>query len=114
MLDHPNKNNSIIDTAENFVASNPWFPATILENMPESILVMDNRGLITYCNKEVTRLFGYTADEVVGNMVSLFAPDLNVSHQAHRLSIENGSALLSQWRGRRKDRTLLWIDMKTT
>ena len=114
MLEHPNNNKSVIDTAENFVASNTWFPATILENMPASVLVMDKQGLITYCNKEVTRLFGYTADEAVGNMVSLFAPDLNVSHLAHSLSSENGSALISQWRGKRKDGTLLWIDMKTT
>src|SRR5215472_15586376 len=85
MLKHPNKNKSVIDTAENFPASNTWFPATILENMPASVLAMDNKGLITYCNKEVTRMFGYTADEAVGNMVSLFAPDLNVCHLAHSL-----------------------------
>ena len=114
MLDHPDKNKSLIDTADHFVASNTWFPATILENMPESVLVLDNKGLITYCNKEVARLFGYTADEAVGNMVSLFAPDLNVSRLVHSLSIENGSALISQWRGKRKDGTLLWIAMKTT
>lgn len=114
MLGHYNENKSIFGTAENFVASNTWFPAAILENMPDCVLVMDNKGLITYCNKEVTRLFGYTADEAVGNMVSLFAPDLNVSHLTQSLSIENGSALISQWRGKRKDGTLLWIDMKTT
>jgi PAS domain S-box-containing protein len=114
MPKHPNKNTGVIDTAENFVASNTWFPASILENMPASVLVMDKKGLIIYCNKEVTRLFGYTADEVVGNRVSLFAPDLNASHLAHSLSIEDGSALISQWRGKRRDGTLLWIDVKTT
>jgi len=76
MLRHSNKNKCTIDTAEKLVATNTWFSATILENIPESILVTDSRELIIYCNKEIIRLFGYTADEAVGkNMVSLFAPD---------------------------------------
>ena len=113
MLDHPKKNKCMVGTTENFVASETWFPATILENMPESVLVIDNKGLITYCNKEVVQLFGYTADEVVGkNIVSLFAPDPNIAHLTQCLAIEDRNALIGQWRGKHKDGTLLWIDIK--
>lgn len=43
----------------------------LIETAADAILLIDNHGNIERCNSAVTRLFGYSREELVGNNVSL-------------------------------------------
>jgi two-component system sensor kinase FixL len=46
----------------------------ILETAVDAVLVIDTRGIVQLANPAVTRLFGYTPGEVVGQNVSMLMP----------------------------------------
>ena len=48
--------------------------ATILDNVLEGVITIDDRGTILTFNKSAERLFEYTAEEVLGRNVSLLMP----------------------------------------
>lgn len=91
------------------------FQATILENVSESIIVTDLQGHITYWNKGATALFGYSAQDMLGNSPAILYSETE-AHQFHPdlEQIRAGKAYISEWKGRRKDGTAVWIDIKTT
>jgi PAS domain S-box-containing protein len=48
--------------------------AAIVESSQDAILSKDTKGIITSWNQGATRLYGYTAEEVIGKHVSILAP----------------------------------------
>src|SRR5436305_14621281 len=91
------------------------FQATILENVSESIIVTDLQGHIIYWNEGATSLFGYSAEEMLGNTPALIYPE--TQQQLFLPDIERilqGKDYYGAWKGRRKDGTVIWIDVKTT
>lgn len=50
------------------------FYATIVANTPEAIIVTTPKGEITYINRALERLLGYTSDEVIGQNISMLVP----------------------------------------
>src|SRR5947209_6858537 len=51
------------------------FHATILHNVTNSIIVTDLEGTILYCNEEAQHIFGYSAQELLGQKPALLYPD---------------------------------------
>jgi two-component system, LuxR family, sensor kinase FixL len=47
---------------------------SILQTVPDAMIVIDERGLIESLSTTAERLFGYTIDEVVGKNISMFMP----------------------------------------
>jgi len=47
---------------------------SILDTVPESMVVIDERGTVTSFSAAAQRLFGYTADEVLGRNVKMLMP----------------------------------------
>lgn len=47
---------------------------SILQTVPDAMIVIDERGLIESVSATAERLFGYTTDEIVGKNVSLLMP----------------------------------------
>ena len=50
----------------------PDLPRSILDNLSAGVMVTDSNGYIQWVNKAFTRITGYTPDEVVGRLPSLF------------------------------------------
>jgi len=59
----------------------------LFESSPNAILVVDAGGRITRANPQVERLFGYTASELLGNLVEILIPErfrhVHPTHRAH-------------------------------
>lgn len=91
------------------------FQATILQNLSESIIVTDLQGRIIYWNEGATALFGYSAQEMLGNTPATLYIETE-THQFHPdlEQIRAGKDYIGGWKGRRKDGAVIWIDVKTT
>ena len=91
------------------------FQATILQNVSESLIITDLQGHIIYWNAGATSLFGYTAEEMLGNTPELLYPEMQEQLLPSDLKhILEGKDYIGAWKGRRKDGTPIWIDIKTT
>lgn len=59
--------------------------ASLLEAAPDAILCVDPRGIIATVNAQVTRMFGYQREELLGAPLEVLLPEqLRSSHAAHR------------------------------
>jgi two-component system sensor kinase FixL len=57
------------------VSSEPALLRSILETVPDAMVVIDGQGSIVFFSSAAERLFGYTADEVRGQNVKLLMPE---------------------------------------
>src|SRR5262249_48882301 len=58
---------------------------TLVQLVPDATLVADAGGRIRVVNRQIEELFGYSADELLGQPVEALIPDrLRVRHQRHR------------------------------
>jgi len=91
------------------------FQADVLLNVQDSVIVTDLEGQIIYWNTGATELYGYTADEMIGQNPVVLYPDQDPELLAENLkSIVQGKNLTGAWKGRHKDGYTIWIAMKTT
>jgi PAS domain S-box-containing protein len=91
-----------------FQADTPW-------EASKSIIVTDLQGKIIYWNEGASRLFGYTSEEMLGQTPALLYPRFEREQLGYDLEqIRNGRDYTGLWKGRRKDGTTVWVDIKTT
>ena len=58
---------------------------SVLDSAPDAMIVIDAAGTIVFANRQVTALFGYGNDEVVGAAVEILLPErFRGRHTAHR------------------------------
>jgi diguanylate cyclase (GGDEF)-like protein/PAS domain S-box-containing protein len=81
----------------------------VLDQIHESVLTMDMAGFITSWNKGAERLFGYTAQEAVGQNV-LFLYDDDDDNAVHDPFIEHGGRLM-EVRRRNKAGEVFWASL---
>ncbi|MGH1503321.1 MAG: PAS domain S-box protein [Acidimicrobiales bacterium] len=63
----------------------PEVAARYLELAPDAIVLVDDAGIILSVNRQATELFGYRADELVGEAIEILIPtDVATRHRAHR------------------------------
>lgn len=55
---------------ENMLRSNEAHTRAILDNAPDAVVVMDDKGIIVRWNQQAEQLFGWTADEAIGQLLS--------------------------------------------
>jgi PAS domain S-box-containing protein len=57
----------------------------LLEAAPDSIVIVDHRGLIHLVNAQTEKLFGYSREELIGQPVEMLMPRrFQASHERHR------------------------------
>jgi PAS domain S-box-containing protein len=57
----------------------------ILDSAPDAIIVVDTAGRIVFANRQVSALFGYTKDEVLGSNIDRLLPErFRPAHAGHR------------------------------
>jgi PAS domain S-box-containing protein len=52
-----------------------WLAAAVVKESPEAIVVTDPAGLIRLWNDGATRMFGYSAEEALGQNLDLIIPE---------------------------------------
>jgi two-component system, LuxR family, sensor kinase FixL len=60
---------------------------TMIENLPDAIIVTNERGIITAANKEVFKVFGYEPEELIGKEVEILIP--RMSREINRDQVKN-------------------------
>jgi len=90
------------------------FLSTILENVTDSVVVMDLEGRIRHWNHGAEALFGYTADEMIGQTpANLWPENKPVTLAASLARVLQGHDYVGEWNARRKDGSTFWIDNVT-
>ena len=57
----------------------------VLASAPDAIVVVDASGFVHYANLQLTTLFGYSTDEVIGRQIEMLLPDrARERHIGHR------------------------------
>lgn len=66
----------------------------IVENVLDAIITVDRHGIVQSCNPAAERIFGYSAQEVIGRNVSILMPEPHrASHDNYlRAYVEHGNA----------------------
>lgn len=83
----------------------------LLESAPDAILLVDEAGRIALVNTQTERVFGYTREELLGQLVEILVPErFRATHPTHRFSYAREPRVRSMGEGRelfglRKDGT---------
>jgi PAS domain S-box-containing protein len=87
--------------------------AAIVESSDDAIVSKDLNGIITSWNKGAERLFGYTAEEVVGESITIIIPPDRLGEEPHILSRLRRGERVDHFETirRRKDGTLLNVSL---
>ena len=73
-------------------SAGPALLAAIAEQLPDAVIFADREGLIRHWNPGAQAVFGFTADEVLGQSLDVIIPErLRAPHwAAYRRAIESG------------------------
>jgi two-component system, sensor histidine kinase len=62
----------------------------ILDSLPDALIIIDATGTVRFANHQVSELFGFTIDEVVGAKVEMLLPErFRARHVGHRTGYAN-------------------------
>ncbi len=88
---------------------------SVLENLPEAVVIFDPDGSITRVNAAFTEMFGYRAEEAKGQNVSELLPPDEKKEEAQdfRRIIKKGETINAKTLRRRKDGTRINVAMKS-
>jgi PAS domain S-box-containing protein len=91
------------------------FQADVLRNVRDSVIVTDLEGRITYWNEGARSIFGYSSEEMLGEMVvKVCKPgDREQVALAQLEQIRKGIPFSGEWEGMRKDGEPVWLMLTT-
>jgi PAS domain S-box-containing protein len=91
------------------------FGSLILNNINDSVIVTDIDGKIKSWNLGSVRIFGYSAEEMIGkSIVQVTKPEERESVAPKQLeSLRNGDMHFREWEGVRKDGSPVWLLLST-
>jgi two-component system, sensor histidine kinase len=63
----------------------PELARSALDASPDAMVIIDASGVIRFANKQVSAVFGYTHDEIIGRNVEMLMPErFRIQHVGHR------------------------------
>jgi PAS domain S-box-containing protein len=65
----------VTDSGSTMGVTEEWLAAAVVKESPEAIVVTDPAGLIRLWNDGAARMFGYSADEAMGQNLDLIIPE---------------------------------------
>ena len=89
----------------------------LVANLSDAIAVVSEEGLFTFVGESVSRVLGYTAEELVGTDVrTLVHPDdlERATEIAAKLAAHPGEPMVYEMRGRHADGSWRWIEATST
>lgn len=99
------------DTLEFSVSADDY--QAMLDNLPRLVMLIDLEGTIVYWNNGGEKIFGYTAEECLGNKVWFLYPNRDRDDFTEELEIlEGGGMVAAEMEGRQKDGSTVWADVK--
>jgi len=99
------------------IANSDAVAAAILASMQEAVIYADLKGIIRVWNRGAEKIFGYAADEAVGQSVDIIIPEkLRAAHwTGFNKAVEHGDILSApgarMTRGLKKDGGQLFVEM---
>jgi Amt family ammonium transporter len=96
-------------------SQNVYF-ATLFENAPEAIAILDDHDRIIRINGQFTSMFGYTDKEAVGKSINdLIVPtELVEEGEALTATVASGESVRAESLRRHKDGRMLWVAIAAT
>jgi PAS domain S-box-containing protein len=89
------------------------FQAQVLDNVRDSVIVVDQHGRVRYWNRGAEAIYGYSAAEMLGCSIQrIHPPGQSMTVDLHRI-LESGESLEELERVR-KDGTTVWVDVRRT
>lgn len=86
----------------------------ILENISQSVIVIDLEGIVLYWNNASERIFGYTKEEMLNKPISKIYPSFARDKLENDLEkSREGKEIRGQWRSITKAGSVIWIDLQT-
>ena len=97
--------------ARRYVEAQLRFQAEILDSVRESVVVTDLEGSVLYWSKGAEALYGYLAEEVMGQPIS-FTVGPSESHEIEKRlqKVRETGSWSGQYAQKRKDGSLFWAD----
>lgn len=86
-----------------------YFQAEILQNIRESVVVTDAKGIITYWNAGAEAFLGYEAVEVLGNSIKSFYPETSRLRNNVREKLINHGQISDEINLKHKNGEIKWI-----
>jgi PAS domain S-box-containing protein len=90
--------------------------AAIVESTEHAIIGRDQNGIITSWNPGAQLLYGYTAEEIIGQSINVLIPE-DLREEAKRLQdaiTEGKSTILDETIRRRKDGIQIWVSLSAS
>lgn len=90
---------------------------TILNTLLDGLICIDHQGTVYLFNRSAEKIFGYRADEVVGNNISMLMPEASAKIHSHFIAQHeqfgeyNVIGVSREIKGRRKDGTEFPIEI---
>ena len=88
---------------------------TVLEANPDSVIVYDKAGKVTYLNPTFTNVFGWTLEECMGKRMDMFIPkkDRFETHEMIRKLLDGGSLLAIQTNQKTKSGDIIPVSISS-
>ena len=68
----------------------PELARSALDAAPDAMIIIDGSGAIQFVNRQVSSLFGYAHDEIIGRPIELLMPQrFHARHVGHRERYRN-------------------------
>lgn len=87
------------------------FQGILSEQVGEAVIVTDRAGTVTFWNEGATRIFGWTAEEMLGQHITCrYSDERRVEVGDLLAGIFAGAEFRGEWQDTRKDGRPVWID----